>query len=46
MSDSASADCTKRNAQCKLPDGPLGVCGDVPCDDPNKTGCLGCISQH
>jgi hypothetical protein len=40
------AECTERFVKCTLPDGPLGVCTDVPCDEPGKSGCLGCQSQH
>lgn len=38
-------ECTERGAQCRLPDGPLGVCVDAEgeCAEPP---CLVCQPQH
>lgn len=41
-----TAKCTQLNAQCKLPDGPLGVCTDTACGDGSESGCMECTSQH
>lgn len=38
--------CTKVGEQCKLPDGPLGVCNSVPCKDGEAGPCFRCVSQH
>jgi hypothetical protein len=40
------APCREAYAQCKLPDGPLGVCNEVPCAENQRPPCLRCISQH
>ncbi|MEM9730631.1 MAG: hypothetical protein AAF997_18765 [Myxococcota bacterium] len=45
-SPSPASPCTTRYAQCKLPDGPLGVCNDTPCAEGQEPPCLKCISQH
>ena len=38
--------CVERYAKCRLPDGPLGVCSDVPCEEGEVEPCLRCVSQH
>jgi hypothetical protein len=38
--------CLAAYAQCKMPDGPLGVCNEVPCSENQRPPCLRCISQH
>jgi hypothetical protein len=38
--------CVERYAKCRLPDGPLGVCSDVPCEEGQTEPCLRCVSQH
>ena len=43
---SPGAECTKRYAKCRLPDGPLGVCNDAPCEEGETEPCLRCVSQH
>lgn len=46
VTEKPNSACTKRFEKCQLPDGPLGVCGDAPCADPEESGCLECQSQH
>jgi hypothetical protein len=42
-----SADqCTKSGEQCKLPNGPLGVCNMEPCKDGAAGPCFRCQPQH
>lgn len=38
--------CVERYAKCRLPDGPLGVCNDAPCEEGETEPCLRCMSQH
>ena len=38
--------CTEVAVQCVLPDGPLGVCEQVPCADGVVGPCLVCTPQH
>jgi len=41
-----AASCVKRSEQCKLSDGLLGVCSDVPCPAGREPPCLKCQPQH
>ena len=43
---SVSTECTKQFTKCKLPDGPLGVCAEVPCKTGGSGPCFKCMSQH
>lgn len=45
-SPAPSQTCVTRYAQCRMPDGPLGVCNDVPCEEGQAEPCLKCVSQH
>lgn len=38
--------CRKVYEQCRLPDGPLGVCHETPCSNGQPAPCLVCVSQH
>ncbi len=38
--------CRELFAQCKLPEGPLGVCNEAPCAAGQSAPCLRCVSQH
>jgi len=38
--------CKEVAVQCVLPDGPLGVCEQIPCADERSTPCLVCTPQH
>ena len=38
--------CTEAGEQCKLPDGPLGVCERSTCSDTEAPPCFQCVSQH
>jgi hypothetical protein len=40
------SECKKLFEQCTLPDGPIGVCNDVPCQHGEPGPCLRCFSQH
>jgi len=41
-----SARCTHIGEQCQLPDGPLGVCQERPCEAGHAAPCFTCTSQH
>jgi hypothetical protein len=38
--------CKEVAVQCVLPDGPLGVCEQIPCADGTSGPCLVCTPQH
>lgn len=38
--------CKEAGVQCVLPDGPLGVCEQIPCTDGESGPCLICTPQH
>lgn len=40
------AACTTIGSQCQLPDGPLGVCQEIPCASGTPRPCFKCTSQH
>ncbi len=41
-----SSECTKQYEQCKLPEGPLGVCDTAPCPEGKPGPCFRCMPQH
>jgi hypothetical protein len=45
-SSGPSPSCVRAGDQCKLPDGPLGVCNTVDCGPGQAAPCLTCMSQH
>jgi hypothetical protein len=38
--------CRKLYEQCKLPNGPLGVCSESACEPGQRPPCMACVSQH
>jgi hypothetical protein len=38
--------CTESGVQCKLAEGPLGVCERAPCPEGQASPCFKCTSQH
>jgi hypothetical protein len=40
------SECAAIGAQCQLPDGPLGVCQESPCEPGANPPCFTCTSQH
>lgn len=39
-------ECRKAYEQCRLPEGPLGVCNEAPCEPGQTPPCMKCLSQH
>ncbi len=39
-------ECAAAGTQCQLPNGPLGVCTQVPCPADADSLCYACASQH
>lgn len=46
LSQSPSAVCTESGTQCRLPDGPLGVCERSACPVGSEGPCFACTPQH
>jgi hypothetical protein len=46
FSGPVAATCTEIGSRCQLPDGPLGVCQEIPCAGDAKRPCFKCTSQH
>jgi hypothetical protein len=38
--------CERIGQQCRLPEGPVGVCNDTGRTDCAEPPCLACVSQH
>jgi len=38
--------CSETGAQCRLPEGPLGVCERTPCPEGEEPPCFVCTPQH
>lgn len=45
-SSAPTAECRRLYDQCRLPDGPLGVCHETECRPGETSPCLTCVSQH
>jgi len=46
MGVSPTPDCRESGMQCKLPEGPLGVCERSICDSGGAPPCFQCTPQH
>jgi hypothetical protein len=46
LSAGPSSRCTESGAQCRLADGPLGVCQSSPCAAGEVSPCFECTPQH
>ncbi len=46
LSEPAPTISTSIGSQCQLPNGPLGVCQEVPCEPGVQRPCFKCTSQH
>jgi hypothetical protein len=46
LSAPAPSACAEAGAQCRLPEGPLGVCERAPCDPGATAPCFQCVPQH
>jgi hypothetical protein len=44
--DPVPAECDRIGVQCQLPNGPLGVCQERPCEPGKAAPCFTCTSQH
>lgn len=42
----SGTECERIGQQCRLPDGPVGVCNDTGRSDCDEPPCLACMPQH
>ncbi len=46
LSEGAPAECVESGTQCRLPEGPLGVCERSTCANGAGPLCFQCVPQH